>query len=62
MDTSINHEKEQGEQGEQEYVNSLTDVEKKAFYVAKTNITNIFRMEHIVGYKDFISRRPSTKS
>lgn len=57
MDSSINHEKEKGEQ---EYVNSLTDVEKKAFYVAKHNITNIFRMEHTVGYKDFISRRSTT--
>lgn len=58
MDSSNNHENKR----EQEYVNSLTEVEKKAFYVAKHNITNIFRMEHTVGYKDFISRRPSTSS
>lgn len=44
---------------EQEYLNSLSEVEKKAFQVAKNNITNIFRMEHTVGYKDFISQQSS---
>lgn len=56
MDPSINNERAQ------EYVNSLSEVEKKAFYVARNNITNIFRMEHIVGYKDFISQKTPTQS
>lgn len=39
------------------YVASLTPVEKIALNVAQTNISNIFRLKHTVGYKAFLSKQ-----
>lgn len=39
------------------YVASLTPVEKNALNVAQTNISNIFRLQHTVGYKAFVAKQ-----
>ena len=45
----------------EQYVASLTPVEKIALNVAQTNISNIFRLKHTVGYKTFISKQLTSK-
>ena len=39
------------------YVASLTPDEKNALNVAQTNISDIFRLIHTVGYKEFIAKQ-----
>jgi len=43
-----------------QYITSLTPVEKIALNVAQTNISNIFRLKHTVGYKTFKQSQANT--
>lgn len=45
----------------EEYVQQLTDMEKKVLQIAKEHLETSFSLENSIGFQKWIKNRPATK-